>query len=152
MYIQSMTKWSARFALGLSNSVPGLQVKEECIHEVNDIVCAAFNRQGKVPSQMVMTDGCGLTSRNVLRALAQLLGWSDVPTAIQMRLAGAKVSMHCLFCLGFPYMAIMHLGPLDGTPCPHLAQHAIPHLFTSFPDQDCAVRDGASCRPSHAHY
>lgn len=37
MYMQSMTKWSARFALGLSNSVPGLQVKEECIHEVNDI-------------------------------------------------------------------------------------------------------------------
>ncbi|KAH9838676.1 RNA dependent RNA polymerase-domain-containing protein [Rhodofomes roseus] len=87
---QSMTKWAARFALGLSNSVPGVQVKEECIQEVNDIVCPGFKRQGKVPSQMVMTDGCGLTSHNVLRALTQQLGWLDIPTAVQMRLAGAK--------------------------------------------------------------
>ena len=34
---QSMSKWAARFALGLSNSVPGLRIDESCIEEINDI-------------------------------------------------------------------------------------------------------------------
>ncbi|KZT73517.1 hypothetical protein DAEQUDRAFT_721575 [Daedalea quercina L-15889] len=124
---QSMTKWAARFALGLSNSVPGIRVEQECVHEVNDIVCGAFDRRGKVPSQMVMTDGCGLTSRNVLRALTQQLGWSDEPTTVQMRLAGAKglllannmhVPSHSLYHIGLrPSQIKIDLGnqehPLD---------------------------------------
>ena len=32
-----MSKWAARFALGLSNSVPGLRIGEDCIEEINDI-------------------------------------------------------------------------------------------------------------------
>lgn len=32
-----MSKWAARFALGLSNSVPGLRIDRDCIEEINDI-------------------------------------------------------------------------------------------------------------------
>jgi RNA-dependent RNA polymerase len=36
-FIQSLAKWCARMALGLSNSVPGIEIAAEHIMEIDDI-------------------------------------------------------------------------------------------------------------------
>ena len=46
----------------------------------------------KPPSEMDMTDGCGLINLNAIHMLHEKLGfWKEIPVAIQCRLAGAKV-------------------------------------------------------------
>ncbi|KAI0646405.1 RNA dependent RNA polymerase-domain-containing protein [Trametes meyenii] len=88
---QTMAKWAARFALGLSNSIPGIRLNPVNIRFENDIVCEAFIGSGKPPSEMQMTDGCGLANRAVMRLLhAKFPSWSEEPTAIQCRIGGAK--------------------------------------------------------------
>jgi hypothetical protein len=52
----------------------------------------------KHPSEMDMTDGCGLINLHAIHMLHERLGlWKEVPVAIQCRLAGAKVLMLILF-------------------------------------------------------
>ncbi|KAI0944787.1 hypothetical protein AcW1_001640 [Taiwanofungus camphoratus] len=87
---QTMAKWAARFALGLSNSVPGLRLEPCNIKYEKDIVCEAFTGSGKPPSEMIMTDGCGFISHKALRKLQDIFQWPIEPTAIQMRIGGAK--------------------------------------------------------------
>ncbi|PIL27621.1 RNA-dependent RNA polymerase [Ganoderma sinense ZZ0214-1] len=88
---QTMAKWAARFALGLSNSVPGLRLKRENVRFEDDIICDAFDGKGKPPSEMQMTDGCGFANRAVMRLLYEKFHtWPDEPTAIQCRIGGAK--------------------------------------------------------------
>jgi RNA-dependent RNA polymerase len=46
----------------------------------------------KPPSEMDMTDGCGLINLQALCHLHEQLSlWNEIPTALQCRLAGAKV-------------------------------------------------------------
>ncbi|CCM00780.1 uncharacterized protein FIBRA_02822 [Fibroporia radiculosa] len=87
---QTMVKWAARFALGLSNSVPGARVRPSEIAFEDDIICAAWDGNGKAPNEQIMTDGCGLISTDILQLIADRLGLSSVPTAIQMRVCGSK--------------------------------------------------------------
>ncbi|OAX44361.1 hypothetical protein K503DRAFT_846492 [Rhizopogon vinicolor AM-OR11-026] len=77
---QTMAKWSSRFALGLSNSVPGITISHDNIVYLND----------EDPGGPDMTDGCGFANQVVLKALRELLQWETTPTAIQCRIAGAK--------------------------------------------------------------
>ncbi|KAI0711161.1 RNA dependent RNA polymerase-domain-containing protein [Cerioporus squamosus] len=87
---QTMAKWAARFALGLSNSVPGLRLEPPHIEFEDDIICEAFDGRGKPPSEMQMTDGCGFANRAVMQALYDKFPWPIQPTAIQCRVGGAK--------------------------------------------------------------
>ncbi|KAI0674419.1 RNA dependent RNA polymerase-domain-containing protein [Trametes maxima] len=88
---QTMAKWAARFALGLSNSIPGIRLNPIHIRFENDIICEAFIGDGKPPSEMQMTDGCGLANRAVMRLLhAKFPSWPEEPTAVQCRIGGAK--------------------------------------------------------------
>lgn len=51
----------------------------------------------KHPSEMDMTDGCGLINLHAIHMLHERLGfWREVPVAIQCRLAGAKVNFSLL--------------------------------------------------------
>lgn len=51
----------------------------------------------KHPSEMDMTDGCGLINLHAIHMLHERLGfWKEVPVAIQCRLAGAKVFLFLL--------------------------------------------------------
>lgn len=77
---QSMAKWASRFALGLSNSVPGIDIEPANIVLVDDIVV----------NDSVMTDGCGFINLAALKRLRTMFGWETFPTAIQCRIAGAK--------------------------------------------------------------
>lgn len=52
----------------------------------------------KHPSEMDMTDGCGLINLHALHMLHENIGlWKEVPMAIQCRLAGAKVLLFIVF-------------------------------------------------------
>ncbi|KDQ60341.1 hypothetical protein JAAARDRAFT_126352, partial [Jaapia argillacea MUCL 33604] len=85
---QTMMKYVSRIALGLSNSVPGIAIRKENIQIIDDIIT-------KPPSEMEMTDGCGLINHSGLRSIATRLGWDTVPTAIQCRVMGAKGLLLC---------------------------------------------------------
>lgn len=102
-----MVKWVSRFALGLSTSVPGIRLQAERIKEEEDIgssfvcvmasrsssrciVCDAFCGEGKIPSEMIMTDGCGFIHRQALRRIEEQLGWTLDTMVVQMRIGGAK--------------------------------------------------------------
>ncbi|KAG7449112.1 uncharacterized protein BT62DRAFT_1073637 [Guyanagaster necrorhizus] len=78
---QTMAKWSARFALGLSNSAPGILLKTEQIKEIKNVVSS----QGSD-----MTDGAGLVNKAALLKLKKKFDWDDWPTAIQCRINGNK--------------------------------------------------------------
>ena len=52
----------------------------------------------KHPSEMDMTDGCGLINLHAIHMLHEELGlWKEVPVAIQCRLGGAKVLVFIYF-------------------------------------------------------
>ncbi|OBZ77597.1 hypothetical protein A0H81_02409 [Grifola frondosa] len=87
---QTMVKWAARFALGTSNSVPGVRLEPDNIRFVDDIVCDGYSGKGKVPSEMIMTDGCGFANRALLQSLQAKFRWPIEPTAVQIRIGGAK--------------------------------------------------------------
>lgn len=88
---QTITKWAARIALGLSNSVPGLMLDNSQIRGEIDIVSSSCPSGIKHPSEMDMTDGCGLINLHAIHMLHERLGlWKEFPVAIQCRLAGAK--------------------------------------------------------------
>ncbi|ESK96081.1 hypothetical protein Moror_7426 [Moniliophthora roreri MCA 2997] len=78
---QTVAKWASRFALGLSTSAPGLKLKAENIHEIEDIMSV----EGED-----MTDGSGFINQAALRLLQSKFKWDEWPTAIQCRVAGAK--------------------------------------------------------------
>ncbi|KAI0305318.1 RNA dependent RNA polymerase-domain-containing protein [Multifurca ochricompacta] len=88
---QTIAKWAARIALGLSSSIPGLMLDAAQIKEEEDIVSSSCPPGMKHASEMDMTDGCGLINIHALHALHKQLGlWKEAPVAIQCRLAGAK--------------------------------------------------------------
>ena len=44
------------------------------------------------PTDMIMSDGCGLANANFFKTLQDQFKWDTYPTAVQMRINGAKVS------------------------------------------------------------
>ncbi|KAI0053138.1 hypothetical protein FA95DRAFT_934567 [Auriscalpium vulgare] len=87
---QSLAKWAARNALGLSNSIPGVLVAPGNIRSIPEIYSTDWKGGGKVPSEMEMTDGCGLVNSKALFALLKKDLWDQIPTAFQFRIKGAK--------------------------------------------------------------
>ncbi|KAF9478503.1 hypothetical protein BDN70DRAFT_44221 [Pholiota conissans] len=78
---QLMTKWSARFALGFSNSVPGPQILPGNLIEEADVVSEKDSD---------MTDGCGWSTKSIHRAILDQLSLSSIPAGVQFRVAGCK--------------------------------------------------------------
>ncbi|TRM67733.1 RNA dependent RNA polymerase-domain-containing protein [Schizophyllum amplum] len=78
---QTMGKWSTRIALGFSTSVPGCVVKKRNVFKTDDVV----SKEGSD-----MTDGAGFMNKATARALRDVAGCRDVPTAAQVRIDGAK--------------------------------------------------------------
>ncbi|CDO75004.1 hypothetical protein BN946_scf184965.g6 [Trametes cinnabarina] len=132
---QTMVKWSARFALGLSNSIPGVRLHPSDVRFIPDIICDSFKGPGKPPSEMQMTDGCGFTNRALMRALkAKFPTWPEEPTAIQFRLAGGK-----------GLALVRHdLSPEDEErPTLWLRPSQLKINYTDRPPQECIVPDDA---------
>ncbi|KAJ6447519.1 RNA dependent RNA polymerase-domain-containing protein, partial [Mycena sanguinolenta] len=71
---QMLCKWASRFALGLSNSVPGPLLNPENVEEISDIISSADSN---------MTDGCGLSNLAFNLKLRFQLNLETMPCAVQ---------------------------------------------------------------------
>ncbi|KAI5893502.1 uncharacterized protein SCHCODRAFT_02538659 [Schizophyllum commune H4-8] len=78
---QTMGKWSTRLALGFSTSVPGCLVDKGNVLSENNVVSAEGSD---------LTDGAGFMNKAAARALRDAAGCHDIPSAVQMRIDGAK--------------------------------------------------------------
>ncbi|KAJ7781151.1 RNA dependent RNA polymerase-domain-containing protein [Mycena metata] len=78
---QTMAKWASRFALGRSNSAPVLRLEEDAIIRIPDITSESGSD---------MTDGAGLINKAGLRLIYNRVEMDTWPTAIQVRVVGAK--------------------------------------------------------------
>ena len=72
--------------------------KANLIYSYYELVSSSCPPGVKHPSEMDMTDGCGLINLHALHMLHENIGlWKEVPMAIQCRLAGAKVLLFIVF-------------------------------------------------------
>ncbi|KAL2161801.1 hypothetical protein VTH06DRAFT_7585 [Thermothelomyces fergusii] len=79
---QPYLKLFSRIQLGLSKTTPTVVFERGQIrHRPEDILS---------PTEKVMNDGIGLMSRSVARKIRDLLGLTDIPSAVQGRLGSAK--------------------------------------------------------------
>ncbi|KAJ7136071.1 RNA dependent RNA polymerase-domain-containing protein [Mycena epipterygia] len=78
---QAVCKWASRFALGLSNSVPGPIIDPAHVEEINDIISS---------SESNMTDGCGLSNVAFNLKLRRDFNLDSTPCAVQIRYGGRK--------------------------------------------------------------
>ncbi|KAG0704371.1 RNA dependent RNA polymerase-domain-containing protein [Suillus ampliporus] len=86
---QPISKWSTRWALGLSTSVPTIKVSPENIFFIDDQHAVDWG-SGKPPAEKIMTDGCGFINGAALTAIMRAIQYPSRPTAVQGRIAGAK--------------------------------------------------------------
>ncbi|KAG2358031.1 RNA dependent RNA polymerase-domain-containing protein [Suillus spraguei] len=100
---QPISKWSTRWALGLSTSVPTIEFAPENIFFIGDQHAVDWG-EGKPPAEKIMTDGCGYISGAALTAIMRVMKYSSRPTAVQGRIAGAKG------------MWVLHPNPAHQTP------------------------------------
>ncbi|KAI0005558.1 RNA dependent RNA polymerase-domain-containing protein [Russula compacta] len=91
---QPMSKWSTRFELGLSKTVPIIQFEPG---NINFILDETPHDEREGVSSEVLTDGCGFINGAALTLIARRLGLPSRPTAVQGRVAGAKGLwiLHC---------------------------------------------------------
>ncbi|RVD80521.1 uncharacterized protein DFL_008417 [Arthrobotrys flagrans] len=85
-------KLYARIALGFSTTTPSVVFeKNEIDYTIRDIEVHGLkpDRGGKLPKYS-LTDGCGLASPAVFRAVARQLGLPYPPSAVQARIGAAK--------------------------------------------------------------
>ncbi|KAI0937310.1 hypothetical protein AcV5_005250 [Taiwanofungus camphoratus] len=89
---QPTTKWSTRFQLGLSNSVPVLEFQGVGLDMfyIEDEVAPYAPSLKKAPTENIFTDGCGFMNGAALTLIGRRLGYSERPTAVQGRIGGAK--------------------------------------------------------------
>ncbi|KAJ7144770.1 RNA dependent RNA polymerase-domain-containing protein [Mycena crocata] len=87
---QPFAKYIARFALGLSTSMPVVKFAKENIFYIPDVVADGWDPTKKPPAEKIMTDGCGFINRSALLAITHKLNYSSRPTAVQGRIGGAK--------------------------------------------------------------
>ncbi|KAI6136111.1 RNA dependent RNA polymerase-domain-containing protein [Pisolithus sp. B1] len=88
---QPISKWSARWALGLSTSVPTISFDDMHIQYIEDeYVTPADWGSGKAPAEKTYTDGCGWINGAALTQIMRRMGYSSRPTAVQGRIGGAK--------------------------------------------------------------
>ncbi|QRV80332.1 feruloyl esterase B [Ceratobasidium sp. AG-Ba] len=82
---QPLPKWVSRFALGFSDSQPGIPIAPSNIHFIDDIVAP-----GGKGNSAIMTDGAGFINAAALHRLTAVMKWSSVPVCVQGRFGGSK--------------------------------------------------------------
>lgn len=86
---QPISKWSTRWTLGLSTSVPTIKFASQDIFFIDDQYAGDCG-EGEHPVGNIMTDGCGFISGAALTAIMRVIQYPSRPTAVQGRIAGAK--------------------------------------------------------------
>ncbi|KAI0341433.1 hypothetical protein BDW22DRAFT_303425 [Trametopsis cervina] len=85
---QKVNKWAARFDLGLSTSIPILQLEPEDISIIDDLY--APHDGENVPTNKIYTDGCGFMNASALMVIGRKMSLPERPTAVQGRVLGSK--------------------------------------------------------------
>ena len=70
---------------------------------------------GKVPTELIMTDGCGFANRNFFEAVQRQFKWPSFPSAIQVRIQGAKVRLTSFQYLSCALADMIQQGPTPAT-------------------------------------
>ncbi|KAG2154648.1 RNA dependent RNA polymerase-domain-containing protein [Suillus clintonianus] len=86
---QPISKWSTRWTLGLSTSVPTIHFAPENIFFIGDQHAMDWG-EGNLPAEKILTDGCGFINGAALTAIMRVIQYPSRPTAVQGRIAGAK--------------------------------------------------------------
>ncbi|KAL1406355.1 hypothetical protein Q8F55_008054 [Vanrija albida] len=90
---QAIAKWSSRFQLLTSDSVPAVWVDPDTITVIPDIVSASATNPQRPSTTETLTDGCGLMSEELARRILQHPSFAHLagrPCVVQVRLRGAK--------------------------------------------------------------
>ncbi|KAF9225222.1 hypothetical protein BS17DRAFT_794858 [Gyrodon lividus] len=87
---QPISKWSTRWALGLSTSVPTLEFGADNIIFIEDECVTPQDWTGKAPAEKVLTDGCGWINGSALTQIMRIMKYDSRPTAVQGRIGGSK--------------------------------------------------------------
>ncbi|TFK66173.1 hypothetical protein BDN72DRAFT_158598 [Pluteus cervinus] len=89
---QAISKWSTRFALGLSNSIPAIELAVHNIEFIDDEYADNFdpNAGRKAEAEEILTDGCGFMNTAMAMEIRRVMTYTSIPTAVQGRIAGAK--------------------------------------------------------------
>ncbi|KAG8739289.1 hypothetical protein FRC10_005817 [Ceratobasidium sp. 414] len=82
---QPIPKWVSRFALGFSDSQPGISFAPANIHRIDDIVAP-----GQTGNSAIMTDGAGYINLSALYRLTAIMKWPSVPVCVQARFGSSK--------------------------------------------------------------
>ncbi|KAG8684593.1 hypothetical protein FRC08_013615, partial [Ceratobasidium sp. 394] len=82
---QPIPKWVSRFALGFSDSQPGISFAPSNIHRIDDIIAP-----GQTGNSAIMTDGAGYINLSALHRLTAVMKWPSVPICVQARFGGSK--------------------------------------------------------------
>ncbi|KAI0088874.1 RNA dependent RNA polymerase-domain-containing protein [Irpex rosettiformis] len=85
---QKINKWTTRFDLGLSTSIPILEFKPENMTIIDDLY--ADYEGDSAPTNKIFTDGCGFMNASGLLAISRQLGFVERTTAVQGRILGSK--------------------------------------------------------------
>ncbi|KAF8648909.1 hypothetical protein AX16_006144 [Volvariella volvacea WC 439] len=87
---QPISKWSARFAIGFSDTVPGLEFRSKNIFMIDDIYSSSWDGKSKPTAEQTMTDGCGFMNKAALLKITRALVYPNLAVAVQGRIMGAK--------------------------------------------------------------
>ncbi|KAI0321268.1 RNA dependent RNA polymerase-domain-containing protein [Amylostereum chailletii] len=126
---QPIAKWTTRFDLGLSTSVPVLKFKPENVHFIEDIE-VRLDPHEKVPAERCMTDGCGFMNRAALIEIAKALKLPGPPPAVQGRGMGCK-------------------GLWTLHPDPNVNTHPEPAIWHRASQHKIQLGDLDKCSPAH---
>ncbi|GJE89654.1 RNA dependent RNA polymerase-domain-containing protein [Phanerochaete sordida] len=88
---QPVSKFNARFDLGLSTSKPVLQFHHpDLVKVIDDEYAPGLLDPSKVPPEKIYTDGCGYMNGAALKAIKDNLKLDTFPCAVQGRVFGSK--------------------------------------------------------------
>ncbi|KZP15854.1 hypothetical protein FIBSPDRAFT_912406 [Athelia psychrophila] len=89
---QAISKWAARWALGLSTSRPVLELEEHNIMVIDDVYSPDVKPGEKASAEKTMTDGCGLMNGAALTGMYKsgVVNLPHKPSCVQARVTGAK--------------------------------------------------------------
>ncbi|TFK66180.1 hypothetical protein BDN72DRAFT_900047 [Pluteus cervinus] len=89
---QAISKWSTRFGLGLSNSIPTIELALQNMEFIDDKYADGFDPSAdrKAQAEEILTDGCGFMNEAMAKAVQRVMAYTSRPTALQGRIAGAK--------------------------------------------------------------
>ncbi|KAH7103643.1 RNA dependent RNA polymerase-domain-containing protein [Auriculariales sp. MPI-PUGE-AT-0066] len=88
---QTITKYTARFALALSDTVPVVRLKAKNIRLIKDIVSTDVSPFVPPETHQVMTDGCGYGNSALFYEISRVMGVNfGQCDAIQVRIGGIK--------------------------------------------------------------